>query len=151
MLQTISDIFRDIYKYLFISLGDERCACLMCYTADIKDSVVGWKMVHLKKSFKGFLLFVIHDNYLLQWYYTDIWCILKLNFNSLVIFTKDSIRAVSTWPRCQYLCLCRIPICFCLKSCFCAYLRRVQADYVVSYTINISFLFMNFHLQLKTL
>jgi len=32
------------------------------------------------------------DNYLLQWYYIDIWCILHLKFNILVIFTKSSIR-----------------------------------------------------------
>ena len=48
----------------------------------------------IDQSSDGFLVFVIHDNFLLQWFYTDIWCILHFKFDILVIFTKYSIRAV---------------------------------------------------------
>ena len=71
------------------------------------------------KSSEGFLVFVIHDNYLLQCFYTDIWCLLHLKFNILVIFTKYSIRAVSNWSTCQCLCWRTIRICFCLRNTFC--------------------------------
>ena len=136
----ISDMFRDINKYFFISSGDGQCArYLLCYTAVIKDSVIGLIMLYLQKSYKGFLVFVIHDNYLLQWYFTDIWCILHLKFNILVIFTKGSIRAVSTWPTCQCLCFCRIQICFCFKIRFCTNLVRKQEDSVVSKAQSLSF------------
>ena len=50
--------------------------------------VVGLIMLYLQKSSEDFLLFVIHDNYLLQWFYTDILCILHLKFNILVIFSN---------------------------------------------------------------
>ena len=87
-------------------MGDGWCArCLVCYTVVIKDSVVGLIMLYLQKFSEGFLVFVIHNNYLLQWYYTDIWCILHFKFNILVIF---SIRAVS---KCQCLCIRTIPSC----------------------------------------
>ena len=72
----------------------------------IKYSVVGLIMLYWQKSSEGFLVFLIHDNYLLQWYYIDIWCILHLKFNILVIF---SIRAVS---KCQCYNLRTIPSCF---------------------------------------
>ena len=62
-------------------------------------------MLYLQKSSEDFLVFVIHDNYLLQWFYTDIWCIIHLKFNILVIFKIGSIRAVSMWSTCYCLCL----------------------------------------------
>ena len=67
---------------------------------------VGLIMLHLQKSSEWFLVFVIHDNYLLQWFYINIWYIIHFKFNILVVF---SIRAVS---KCQCLCICTILSCF---------------------------------------
>ena len=133
-LEILTNIFLTVWE-----MYDVRARCLVYYTAVIKDSVVGLIMLYLQKSSKGFLVFVINDYYLLQWFYTDILCILHLKFNILVIFTHCRFKAVSTWPTCQCLCLCRIPRCFCLKSSVRSNLRRKEADSVVSNSQTISF------------
>ena len=106
----------------------------------IKGLVVRWIMLKSQKSSDGFLVFVIHDNYLLQWFYTDIWCILHFKFNILDIFLKYSIRAVPTCSTCQCYCWRRIRICFILKSIYLANLRSKKAYSVVSKAQTISFL-----------
>ena len=63
-----------------------------------------WKSQSVKcvrvTSHRSGRVFVIHDNYLLHWFYTDIWCILHLKFNILVIFS--SIHMPMFWIPSSY-------------------------------------------------
>ena len=101
MLHKISDIFRDINKYFFNSLGDVQCASEVSRVLHSDDQRFG-RLINdavLTENSEGFLVFVIHDNYLLQWVYTDIWCVLHLKYNILVI--SSSIHVQMVWrPSC---------------------------------------------------